>query len=95
MVYDCGELHGPMRIVNLIKDYKKNLNNTKIDMLVASHLHLDHVSGFDELLNNTRVRYVFLPYILPIQRLILAVSASAQANQSYYDFLADPVSYIV
>ena len=95
MVYDCGELHGPMRIVNLIKDYKKNLNNTKIDMLVASHLHLDHVSGFDELLNNTRVRYVFLPYLLPIQRLILAVSASAQANQSYYDFLADPVSYIV
>ena len=95
MVYDCGELNGPNKIVNLIKDYKNKLGNSKIDMLIVSHLHWDHVCGFEELMRKTQVRYVFLPYLLPIQRLLLALSESANANQSYYNFLIDPVGYFV
>lgn len=95
MVYDCGEFSGPNKIEKLVKDYKSNLSNSKIDMLVVSHLHRDHVCGFEELMKNIQVRYVFLPYLLPIQRLLLAISESANANQSYYNFLIDPVGYFV
>lgn len=95
MVYDCGELSGPKKILNLISDYKKDLGKSSIDMLVVSHLHYDHVCGLDELLRNAHVRYVFLPYLLPIQRLILAISKPVNANQSYYNFLMDPVSYFL
>ena len=95
MVYDCGELNGPNKIVNLIKDYKNKLGKSKIDMLIVSHLHWDHVCGFEELMKDIKVRYVFLPYLLPIQRLLLALSESANVNQPYYNFLIDPVSYFV
>lgn len=95
MIYDCGELHGPNKIVDLIKGYKNKLGNSKIDMLIVSHLHWDHVCGFEELMKNTQVRYVFLPYLLPIQRLLLALSESTNANQSYYNFLIDPVDFFM
>lgn len=95
MVYDCGELKGPNKIVDLIKDYKNKSGNSKIDMLIVSHLHWDHVCGFEELMRNTQVKYVFLPYLLPIQRLLLALSESANANQSYFSFLVDPIGYFV
>ena len=95
MVYDCGEMNGPDTIVDLIKDYKHKLKNSKIDMLIVSHLHWDHVSGLEELLKNTPVRYVFLPYLLPIQRLLLALSEYEYGNQSYYNFLIDPVNYFL
>lgn len=95
MVYDCGESNGPNKIVGLIKDYKNKLGNSKIDMLIISHLHWDHVCGLEELMKSTQVRYVFLPYLPPIQRLLLALSESANANQSYYNFLIDPAGYFV
>lgn len=95
MVYDCGEIFGPKKITHLIDEYTNKLGNSKIDMLVASHLHSDHVCGFESLLKKVKIRYVFLPYLLPVQRLLLALSESLYADQSYYDFLADPVSYLV
>ena len=95
MVYDCGELKGPNKIIDLIKNYKNKLSNSKIDMLVVSHLHWDHVCGLEDLMKGTHVRYVFLPYLLPIQRLLLALSGPANSNDSYYNFLIDPVSYFV
>lgn len=94
MIYDCGVLRGAKKIDHQISEYTKNLGNSKIDMLVASHLHQDHVCGFETLMNGVGVRYVFLPYLLPIQRLLLALSESQYADQSYYDFIADPVSYL-
>lgn len=93
MVYDCGGLLGTKKIDHLISDYIKNLGDSKIDMLIASHLHRDHVCGFESLMRQAKVRYVFLPYLLPSQRLLLALSESPYADPSYYDFLADPVSY--
>lgn len=95
MVYDCGELNGPAKIAKVVSEYKKNLGNKKIDMLILSHLHWDHVCGLEELMKNTCVRYVFLPYLLPIHRLILALKAPVEANQSYYSFLIDPVNYLI
>jgi beta-lactamase superfamily II metal-dependent hydrolase len=95
MVYDCGELRGITKISNVINEYKKTLVNSKIDMLILSHLHWDHINGLVELMKNTRVRYVFLPYLLPIQRLLLATNATNNADQSYYNFLIDPVNYLI
>ena len=60
LVYDCGELNGPNKIIDLIRDYKNRLGSSRIDMLIVSHLHWDHVCGFEELMKNTQVRYVFL-----------------------------------
>lgn len=95
MVYDCGSMKALNKISGIIGDYKSRLGNSTIDMLIISHLHLDHVNGIEELMKNTKVRYVFLPYLLPIQRLLLALSGYAHLPQSYLDLLLDPVSYLL
>ncbi|SIM31170.1 MBL fold metallo-hydrolase [Cuniculiplasma divulgatum] len=95
MVYDCGSMKALNKISSIIGDYKSRLGNSKIDMLIISHLHLDHVSGIEELMKNTKVRYVFLPYLLPIQRLLLALGGHAHLTESYLNLLIDPVSYFL
>jgi len=96
-VYDCGSENGKI-IEKTVSNYKSVFlhdNNNHIDMLVISHLHKDHVSGLDKLLNdNTRVDYVFLPYLLPAERLILALMYQNMPAW-YYQFIADPVAYLL
>lgn len=94
MVYDCGTLNSCKSINNVIREYTKNLGKSKIDMIVISHLHKDHVCGLDYLLSSVNARYVFLPYLLPIQRLVIALSDFMYADQAYFDFLADPISFL-
>jgi len=83
-------------IKKAVSNYKRAfLHDNHIDMLVISHLHKDHVSGLDELLNNnTRIDYIFLPYLLPVERLILALMYQ-NIPAWYYQFVADPVAYLL
>lgn len=75
--YDCGgvkslakkriiefsanvfSLNAPISSTNVAVHKKPTLN-----MLVISHLHMDHISGIDEIYNNFDVEKVYLPYIL-------------------------------
>ncbi len=65
-------------------------------MLILSHLHKDHVSGVEELFRRFRkVKDVFLPYLSPRERLLLAVLAHERAPGWYFTFLSDPVRYLL
>ncbi len=95
LVYDCGSYQ-----LNILEDHINNLrkynivDGNKIDVLVISHLHYDHVNGLDILLNTFNIGYVVLPYIKPIERLIIGLE-KINLPEWYYDFLSDPVRYLI
>ncbi|WP_143106771.1 hypothetical protein [Neomoorella thermoacetica] len=81
-IYDCGSL--PMAWAHkAVSNYLDALtvDNEKvkpvINLLVLSHLDLDHVSGIDNLLCNTEIKIALIPYTSPLERLLLAVRHSS------------------
>ena len=71
LLVDCGDLtlgeyeEGSKRIrtVDLLK--KKGV--TKLDILVISHLHLDHTGGLPDLANNIEIKELWVNYLPPQQ----------------------------
>lgn len=65
------------------------------DVLFLSHLDNDHVSGVDQLVSNTTVRQVVLPYLEDHDRVfLLAAAASARTlSGNYIGMLSDPLSW--
>jgi len=79
VVYDCG-VAGRQ---NSVEKYITLFQDSTIDLLVLSHLHLDHVSGVSRLADVARkIKAVWLPYIAPKLRLLCAVAAAAQAEEA-------------
>lgn len=68
-VYDCGTVSPLSFIRRKIDDFKLLLpagrkdGNKRIDLLVISHLHDDHVSGLAELLDGVEIDTVVMPYM--------------------------------
>lgn len=97
-VYDCGsEQRNVSNLHSAIRNYKshKLLSRAKIDLLILSHLHDDHVIGLNVLLNErVSVDTAILPYLLPIERLMIALRGDDLPSW-FYDFLADPVSFLI
>ncbi len=92
-VYDCGSEN--RHLVNTsVHRHKQDVEDDKIDLLVISHLHSDHVSGLEELFENFKIKDVILPYLTPIGRLLIALRKT-NMPQWYYEFLSDPVSYLM
>lgn len=91
VVFDCGS--------EKIKDIKKQVetyqevNKTKIDILIISHLHYDHISGLESLLNKKDVNTVILPYLSLEERILLQFS-NLNRPSWYISFLANPYSYL-
>lgn len=57
MLIDAGNNEdGP-----LLVDYLKEQNITKIDYVVGTHPHEDHIGGLDDIINNIEVQEVYLP----------------------------------
>jgi len=70
-VYDCGG--SKKGLDQEVKNYlRMDLRDDPLDAIFVSHLHRDHVSGFGRLLKKRRAKYVFLPYLTPVERLIIA-----------------------
>ena len=61
-IYDCGSMKRS-QVINIVKDYCKNLSENYVDFLAISHFHYDHISGIDELRKRVSIRRVFLPYL--------------------------------
>lgn len=59
MLIDAGE----KEYGEFVLDYIKNLGYEKIDYVVATHPHSDHIGGMPYVLNNIEVGNVFLPNI--------------------------------
>lgn len=92
-VYDCGS-RTESRINEAIDMCCQQQKVSKIDLLFLSHLHWDHVSGLERLLGRSKVQRVFLPYLNPWERLVIACSRMALPDW-YLSLLRDPVSFLL
>jgi len=88
VIFDCGSEN-----LKLISKQIDNYPKKDIDILIISHLHYDHVSGLNYLLQNRRVNTVVLPYLFPIDRLLLRI-ANFNKPEWYNTFLSNPYSYL-
>lgn len=90
IVFDCGSEKIDF-VEREVIAYKKEVE--KIDLLVLSHLHYDHVSGLKELLNGTHVKTIVLPYLNKYERLLLQIDHGT-ASQWYSNFLDNPYNWL-
>lgn len=91
-VYDCGSTNRK-HLNKAIESHKEEIAN-HFNLIILSHFHHDHISGIQELLSNRSVGQIILPYFTPIERLIIALH-TPEAPEWYYQFLSDPVSYLI
>ncbi|RAK63310.1 MBL fold metallo-hydrolase [Phenylobacterium kunshanense] len=99
-VYDCGAM-GPYG-ASLRAEVNRFLaagRGGSIDLLFISHLHLDHVSGVEQLCSGSMaVGTVVLPLLNDIDRLVCFARAAAEApgaiTDFYRDLIADPTGAI-
>jgi ribonuclease BN (tRNA processing enzyme) len=93
-VYDCGS-ENRTRLKESILSYKeRELRRNLLDVLIISHFHDDHIIGLEELLNNLHIDTVILPYLTPIERLIISLQ-KPYLPAWYYEFLSDPVRFLL
>ena len=93
-IYDCGaeRIKHLNRVVD--KYMQERLSNSFIDLLIISHLHNDHTIGLRNILRNIRVDTVVLPYMIPAERLVLALK-KIKLPTWYFEFLADPIEFLI
>lgn len=64
VVYDCGgfDNRGEQKMIDYLEGYlHEGQSNKKIEAVFISHFHADHINGLEYLLNNAKVRYLFIP----------------------------------
>lgn len=89
IIFDCGSEN-----IDLIKNAIEELNMNKIDVLIISHLHFDHISGLNYIIEkNIKVRTVVLPYLYPYERTIIQ-SINNNKPQWYINFLQNPYLFL-
>lgn len=54
---------GPNSSAEYVVDYLKNAGVEKIDFLIATHPHEDHIGGMDEVINNFEIGRIYAPKI--------------------------------
>lgn len=90
-IYDVGS-DNQTAIDQAVDDYTGDVSS--VDILFISHLHKDHTSGINKLLDNISVKHVYLPYLGVGERLLLAVMYPKE-NEWYYRFLQDPATFLL
>lgn len=93
-IYDCGSQNGKYLDYAVRNYIIHELRIPKVDLLIISHLHNDHVAGLNTLLSKVSVDTVILPYLSPIERLMVALKKT-NLPFWFYDFLADPVTFLI
>lgn len=97
-IYDIGTLKTESIINKEVTKYCKKTK--KVDFVILSHLHKDHINGIYCLLNSgIKVDSIIMPYLNPTQLLFIFEEALSTINsrlirsksgkeyQQYYDFL--------
>ena len=59
MLIDAGTNEAGETVVN----YLENLGITKIDYLIGTHPHADHIGGLDDVINNFDIGQIYMPKI--------------------------------
>lgn len=92
-VYDCGSQRKGA-VDAAVDRYHKRIGTSALDLLIISHLHSDHVNGLNKLLSLVNVKYIILPYVPPIERLLIA-AAAPRKEPWFYRFLTSPYVYLL
>ena len=90
VVYDCGSYKN----TSIVEENIKNsiLDTKKIDLLVISHYHEDHINGLEYLFKNFDVKRMLMPYLNLTEKIESFIDADIQNNSNdfYKDFCIDP-----
>lgn len=94
-VYDCGTDSSMTFLKSEIRSFKRLLptKEKKLNLLVISHLHDDHVNGLEYLLKDIKVDTVVMPYIDDGLKLLPLVESSANSD-FLRTFYLDPVDWL-
>jgi hypothetical protein len=96
-VNDCGTdsagCAGNKAILYASIDAFKTHIDGKLDLLMISHFHRDHISGIPELLRGVKVKTVIMPYIGDFERILYMASFDAELTDGEFSLLEDPISY--
>ncbi|MEG2789596.1 MAG: ComEC/Rec2 family competence protein [Romboutsia sp.] len=46
---------------HILKSYLKKLNIKSLDMIIATHLHSDHIGSLDDIINDFNIKSIFMP----------------------------------
>ena len=103
-VYDCGTETSHSLLKECIQEAVSELPKRPLDLLFLSHMHWDHISGLEFLLEQLHdfggVSKVFLPYLYPAERVaILAYAFDSDSYPGapgdwYSGFLTAPGTYL-
>ena len=99
-VYDCGTNSSKNFLKKEIDDFKLLMpasskgTRKKLDLLVVSHLHDDHVNGLELLLKNVDVNTVVMPYVN--EGINFLARLESHNNDEFLQlFYTDPVGWFV
>lgn len=96
-IYDCGTTSADRLLTNAIAyahRQRASLGLSAIDLAVLSHFDKDHISGFSRLVRSSPIKVILLPYLTPLQRLVLALQQGLSADDAEFGFYVDPVGYL-
>jgi hypothetical protein len=96
-VYDCGTDSNQRYVKAALEAYTID---GKLDLLILSHFHSDHINGVHKLLKKSGgTREVVLPYLHPDERLMIAGGYAVKKRlhtlpSDYIAFLTNPITYL-
>lgn len=80
VIYDCGA----ERITILKKRIEQNFTeNEKIDALIISHFHKDHINGIPYLIKKCDVKQIYIPLIDSEERELLSIDLSINGSDDF------------
>lgn len=94
-VFDCGSVNVRNVLKQKVVRYRDLvLGDAPLDLLCISHFDHDHVSGLSTLLKDLQIGTIVLPYLSPLERLILG-SKMERTDREYLKFLTSPVDVLL
>jgi beta-lactamase superfamily II metal-dependent hydrolase len=95
VVYDCGTEQSSRNLNSKIGKLREKLLNDSIDILFISHLHRDHISGWEELNAQFQIRRIVLPKLEPIDLVRAYMDASEYRNSNSIDVLRSFIQSVI
>lgn len=93
VIYDCGSEKNEDRVNEMIDRYFEE--GEKIDALVISHLHEDHINGIPHLLKHCKVEKIYFPLITSANKVLMSIDCEIRKrNQFVTEFINNPEAAI-
>jgi beta-lactamase superfamily II metal-dependent hydrolase len=95
-VYDCGARKLRTLLAPALSDFSAMLAHPNVHLLVLSHFHTDHANGLDELFSFVEVDTAVIPYVSPMERLLIVAEllASRRGGSDAIERVAYPEGWL-